>query len=108
VSEAGKWLDKRIAELEKELEMLKALKQLISAPPQPEAPSQDLEKLAWRQYRDGRGEWVFADEAPAELVNRIESSKEGLKIGNYVYEVSTGGGGKKFLRRRPVKAPATG
>ncbi|MEM1944102.1 MAG: hypothetical protein QXS96_07455 [Candidatus Caldarchaeum sp.] len=91
------FLDERIKQLEKELDILKQLRDLLR-----EEGETGFDNLPWRQYRDGRGEWVFADQAPPDLVEKA-SAKGGVKIGEYVYEV-TESGGKRFLRRRHLQA----
>lgn len=91
------FLDERIKQLEKELETLKQLRALLEG-----EQETGFDNLPWRQYRDGRGEWVFADQAPPELVEKA-SAKGGVRIGEHIYEV-TESGGKRFLRRRHVQA----
>jgi hypothetical protein len=71
------WVKKRIAELEEELskmrEILSVLENQQTTVQSTETfTEEDLASLPWREYPSGRGEWVFADQAPKALVERLE------------------------------------
>ena len=104
VEELLEWLDKRIAELEGELSKLRAIREhLMQLSGQQERGAEfteeDLMALPWRPYQSGMGEWVFADQAPESLVKRLEQEGQ-IQIGEYVYALRTGSGGKRFVSRR--------
>jgi hypothetical protein len=100
------WVRKRIAELEKELskmrEILSVLEnQQITVQSAEAFTEEDLDALPWKEYPSGKGEWVFADQAPKTLVERLE--REGLvELGGYVYSLRKGSMGKRSVSRRPA------
>jgi hypothetical protein len=100
------WVRKRIAELEEELtkmrEILSILEnQQVTVQSAETFTEEDLAALPWKPYQSGQGEWIFADQAPKALVERLE--KEGqVELGGYVYSLREGSMGKKFVSRRPA------
>jgi hypothetical protein len=100
------WVRKRIAELEEELakmrEILSVLEnQQVTVQSAETFTEEDLAALPWKPYQSGQGEWIFADQAPKALVERLE--KEGqVELGGYVYSLREGSMGKKFVSRRPA------
>jgi len=58
---------------------------------------EELEQLPWRNWKDGRGSWIFADEAE-ELSERIRMSGESIRINNFIYELRQRGQ-KTFIVR---------
>jgi hypothetical protein len=100
------WVKKRITELEEELakmrEILSVLEnQKVTVQSAETFTEEDLAALPWKPYQSGNGEWVFADQAPEALVERLE--KEGqVELGGYVYSIREGSMGKRFVSRRPA------
>jgi hypothetical protein len=100
------WVRKRIAELEEELskmrEILSVLEnQQVAVQSAETFTEEGLASLPWRGYQSGKGEWVFADQAPRALVEKLE--KEGqVELGGYVYSLREGSMGKRFVSRRPA------
>jgi hypothetical protein len=100
------WVRKKIAELEEELakmrEILSVLEnQKVAVQSAKTFTEEDLAALPWKEYPSGRGEWVFADQAPKALVERLE--KEGqVELGGYVYTLREGSMGKRFVSRKPA------
>jgi len=95
------YLNRRIEELRNELKILEALRNALTGQ-RSQAKSQDVEgldNLPWKQYKDGRGEWIFENEAPQSLLEKL--SKGRAVINGYVYDFSSGRNGKRFVRRRP-------
>ena len=100
------WVRKRIAELEEELskmrEILSVLEsQQITVQSVETFTEEDLASLPWRGYQSGKGEWVFADQAPKALVERLEREGQ-VELGGYVYSLREGSMGKRFVSRRPA------
>jgi hypothetical protein len=106
------WVRKKIAELEEELakmrEILSVLEnQKVAVQSAKTFTEEDLAALPWRGYQSGKGEWVFADQAPKALVERLE--KEGqVELGGYVYTLREGSMGKRFVSRRPASQARRG
>jgi TolA-binding protein len=83
------WVRKRIAELEEELskmrEILSVLENQQATVQSAETiTEEDLAALPWRGYQSGKGEWVFADQAPKAQVERLEREGQ-VELGGYVY-----------------------
>jgi hypothetical protein len=101
-----------VAELEEELskmrEILSVLEsQQVTVQSAETFTEEDLAALPWRSYQSGKGGWVFADQAPKALVERLE--KEGqVELGGYVYSLREGSMGKKFVSRRPASEARRG
>jgi hypothetical protein len=100
------WLRKRTTELEEELmkmrEILSVLEnRQVTAQSGGPFTEEDLAALPWRGYQSGRGEWVFADQAPKALVERLERERQ-VELGGYVYSLREGSMGKRFVSRRPA------
>jgi hypothetical protein len=100
------WVKKRIAELEEELtkmrEILSVLEnQKVTVQSAKTFTEEDLAALPWKPYQSGRGEWVFADQAPKALVERLEREGQ-VELGGYVYSLREGSMGKRFVSRRPA------
>ena len=106
------WVRKKIAELEEELakmrEILSILEsQQVTVQSAETFTEEDLATLPWKEYPSGKGEWVFADQAPKALVERLE--KEGqVELGGYVYSLREGSMGKRFVSRRPASQARRG
>ncbi|MEM4269945.1 MAG: hypothetical protein QW223_07505 [Candidatus Caldarchaeum sp.] len=100
-TETIRWLDERIERLEKELQVLRFLRQLAS---QAEThPKQEgFDSLPWRPFKEGGGEWIFENEASPNLVNILTRSGGKAQIDGYTYML-TEGRGKRFIRRKPLK-----
>ena len=62
--------------------------------------SRDLKNLPWKQWKNGGGAWIFTDEAPSKLANRIEENGGSLRIGGYIYQLRCE---DKFIVRFPAK-----
>jgi hypothetical protein len=104
------WVRKRIAELEEELskmrEILSVLEsQQLAVQSAETFTEEDLASLPWRGYQSGKGEWVFADQAPKALVERLEREGQ-VELGGYVYSLREGSMGKRFVSRRPASQAA--
>ena len=105
------WLRKRIAELEEELSKMREIlsvlenRQVTARRGGESFTEEDLAALPWREYQSGRGEWVFADQAPKELVERLEREGQ-VELGGYVYSLREGSMGKRFVSRRPASQAA--
>lgn len=63
--------------------------------------ARQLEELRWTPFRDGGGEWCFAETAPIDFVARLREEGR-LRLGGYEYSLSRGRD-REFLRRRPVQ-----
>jgi hypothetical protein len=106
------WVKKRIAELEEELTQMKEIlsvleNQKVTVQSAETFTEEDLAALPWRSYQSGKGEWIFADQAPKALVERLE--KEGqVELGGYVYSLREGSMGKRFVSRRPASQARRG
>ena len=114
LEEVLRYVEKRMEEVEKELEMLRLLKQFLEekmSRPAPKAeeviekPARREEALAaaiesarWRAYRSGQGEWCFADELPKEFVDRLRSGPMEFRGHTYVYKRLSGG--KEIVARK--------
>jgi hypothetical protein len=102
-----KWVRKRIAELEEELSKMREIllvlenRQVTARRGGESFTEEDLAALPWREYQSGRGEWVFADQAPKALVERLEREGQ-IELGGYVYSLREGSMGKRFVSRRPA------
>jgi len=106
------WLRKRIAELEEELMKMREILSVLEnrqVTVQSGGPftEEDLAALPWRGYQSGRGEWVFADQAPKALVERLEREGQ-VELGGYVYSLREGSMGKRFVSRRPASQARRG
>ena len=106
------WVRKRIAELEEELskmrEILSVLEsQQITVQSVETFTEEDLASLPWRGYQSGGGEWIFADEAPKALVERLKMEGQ-VELGEYVYSLREGSMGKRFVSRRPASQARRG
>jgi hypothetical protein len=106
------WVRKRIAELEEELskmrEILSVLEnQQVTVQSAETFTEEDLAALPWREYPSGKGEWVFADQAPKALVERLEREGQ-VELGGYVYSLREGSMGKRFVSRRPASQARRG
>lgn len=98
------YLERRIRELEHELELLKTLKKVLDEKGlESGGGGEGLDSLPWRPYRDGNGEWIFENEAPESLISKISSGGGRAVIGDHIYDFSSARGGKRFVRRRPQK-----
>jgi hypothetical protein len=101
-----KFIDEKITQLRAELSFYEALRQLVvkegGTQEQPQA-APDLDRLPWRPYQRGNGEWIYRDEAPEELVTKLIQAGGPVKIGNHEYILKSGSKGKSFVSRRPVK-----
>jgi len=100
------WVRKRIAELEEELTKMKEIlsvleNQQVAVQGTETFTEVDLAALPWRGYQSGKGEWVFADQAPKALVKRLEREGQ-VELGGYVYSLRKGSMGKRFVSRRPA------
>ncbi|MDJ0270509.1 MAG: hypothetical protein NXY59_08190 [Aigarchaeota archaeon] len=47
-----------------------------------------LDRVSWRPYPSGSGEWCFLDQAPAQLVERLEKNGQAT-IGKYTYALKS-------------------
>jgi hypothetical protein len=106
------WVRKRIAELEEELtKMRKILSVLENQQTTIQSietfTEEDLAALPWRSYQSGKGEWVFADQAPKALVERLEREGQ-VELRGYVYSLREGSMGKRFVSRRPASQARRG
>jgi len=106
------WVRKKIAELEEELakmrEILSVLEnQQVTVQSAETFTEEDLAALPWREYQSGKGGWVFADEAPKALVERLEREGQ-VELGGYVYSLREGSMGKRFVSRRPASQARRG
>ncbi len=110
--EVIEWIKERLAKIEQQIAELEAererWKRVLGLFEQRSVGSQevaftedDLNALPWRPYQSGRGEWVFEDEAPKRLVERLREERE-VEIGGYVYALKEGTRGKRFVSRRPA------
>ncbi|GBC71942.1 hypothetical protein HRbin02_01731 [Candidatus Calditenuaceae archaeon HR02] len=98
------YLDKRIRELEHELEVLRRIREILEEREKvSRGGGEGLDSLPWRPYRDGSGEWIFEDEAPETLISTIIAGRGRAVIDGYIYDLSSGRGGRRFVRRRPEK-----
>jgi hypothetical protein len=61
---------------------------------------EELEQLPWRNWKNGGGSWIFADEAEV-LSNKIKM-KGTIRIGDFIYELRHLDG-KVFIVRRLAK-----
>ncbi|MEM2233747.1 MAG: hypothetical protein QXP81_09450 [Nitrososphaerota archaeon] len=112
--EVIEWIKERLAKIEQQIAELEAererWKRVLGLFEQRSVGSQevaftedDLNALPWRPYQSGRGEWVFEDQSPRKLVERL--NKEGREeIGGYVYSLKEGTRGKRFVSRRPSES----
>jgi hypothetical protein len=76
----------------------------VGAPAETTLPTEeDLDSLPWRPYPSGRGEWVYQDEAPEALVERLRQEGKPVMIGRYLYSLRVGNTGKTFISRREAK-----
>ena len=108
LKEVLSYIEKRAEQIKKELEVLNLLKQyleekLSEVPPRvkPQRPAEQrgerlgvivaIESARWRVYRDGRGEWCFADELPKEFVDKLRRGPVELQGHTYVYKRLSGG-----------------
>jgi hypothetical protein len=103
---------KKIAELEEELakmrEILSVLEnQQVTVQSVETFTEEDLAALPWRGYQSGKGEWVFADQVPKALVERLEREGQ-VELGGYVYTLREGSMGKRFVSRRPASQARRG
>ncbi len=104
------YVEDRILQLETELRILRQVREILlsaQAEPPVEPSEEDLNNLGWRPYPSGRGEWVYADEAPQALVERLRREGRGIVIGGYLYRLRSGATGKTFVSRRPIERGAT-
>jgi hypothetical protein len=106
------WVRKKIAELEEELakmrEILSVLEnQQIAVQSAETFTEEDLAALPWKEYPSGKGEWVFADQVPKALVERLEREGQ-VELGGYVYTLRKGSMGKRFVSRRPASQARRG
>ncbi|MEM0462150.1 MAG: hypothetical protein QW318_08135 [Candidatus Caldarchaeum sp.] len=100
--EIVKWIDEKIEELEKELQLLRQLRQLASPKAEAQQKQEDLNSLPWRPFKEGGGEWIFENEASQNIVNLLVKSGGKAQIDGYTYML-TEGRGKRFIRRKPLK-----
>jgi hypothetical protein len=82
------WVKKRIAELEEELTKMKEIlsvleNQQVAVQGTETFTEEDLAALPWKEYPSGKGEWVFADQAPKALVERLEREGQ-VELGGYL------------------------
>ena len=113
LEEVLRYVEKRMEQAEKELEMLRLLKQFLEekasklaakAEPQrtekrrEEELAAAIESARWRTYRSGQGEWCFADELPKEFVDRLRSGPVEFRGHTYVYKRLSGG--KEIVARK--------
>jgi len=108
LEEVLRYVEKRMEQVEKELEMLRLLKQyleekraeeVIEKPARrEEALAAAIESARWRAYRSGQGEWCFADELPKEFVDKLRSGPVEFRGHTYVYKRLSGG--KEIVARR--------
>jgi hypothetical protein len=106
------WVRKRIAELEEELSKMREIllvleKQQLTIQSTETFTEEDLAALPWKEYPSGKGEWVFADQAPKALVERLEREGQ-VELGGYVYRLREGSMGKRFVSRRPASQARRG
>jgi hypothetical protein len=101
-----KFIDEKITQLRAELSFYEALRQLVvkggGTQEQPQA-APDLDRLPWRPYQSGSGEWIYRDEAPEELVTKLIKAGKPVVVDDYEYSLRSGTKGKSFISRRPVK-----
>ncbi|MEM0481557.1 MAG: hypothetical protein QXM16_01525 [Nitrososphaerota archaeon] len=96
------WIDWRISELERELQALRQLRELINTSLAAKSGGErTLDDLPWRPFRDGGGEWIFEDEAGQELLEALRKSGGRVAIGGYVYILAEGKD-RWFIRRKPI------
>jgi len=116
LEEVLRYVEKRIEEVEKELGMLRLLKQFLeekmwkAVPKVEEVALQEparrgegalaaaIESARWRTYRSGQGEWCFADELPREFVDRLRSGPVEFRGHTYLYKKLSGG--KEIVARK--------
>jgi hypothetical protein len=69
----------------------------------PELKPEDLDKLPWRLFQEGRrAGWIFADTPGAEkLSDAIVDAHGKLRIGEFQYVLTTGKTGREFISRNP-------
>ena len=107
------YVEKKMEQVKKELEMLRLLRKYLEeklweAAPQirPQKPAEQrerwlataIESARWRAYRSGRGEWCFADELPKEFVDELRKGPLEFRGHTYVYRRLSGG--KEIVARR--------
>jgi hypothetical protein len=99
-----RFVEERIEQLRRELRIFEEIRSAlmrVGAPPEP--TEEDLDSLPWRPYPSGRGEWVYQDEAPEALVERLRQEGRPVMIGRYLYSLRVGNTGKTFVSRREAK-----
>jgi len=89
-------VEERLERIERKLdEALDLLRRLL----EPLSP-EELDRLDWKPYPEGEGEWVFADEAPPKLIEALKD-RGSVVVGGYRY-VLREGRSKRFVSRRRV------
>lgn len=92
LEELKKYLDKRVVEVARELEIITALRDIvegkISRASQAKPSEKDLptilENLKWRRYSSGDGEWIYTSNIPREALEILRQNKK-VEIDGYMY-----------------------
>jgi hypothetical protein len=99
-----RFVEERIEQLRRELQIYEELRNILMRGEAPVEPTEaDLDSLPWRPYQSGTGEWVYQDEAPEALVERLRREGKPVRIGKYLYSLRVGATGKTFVSRREAK-----
>jgi hypothetical protein len=77
-----RFVEERIEQLRRELQIYEELRNILMRGEAPVEPTEaDLDSLPWRPYQSGTGEWVYQDEAPEALVERLRREGKPVRIG---------------------------
>ncbi|MEM1731265.1 MAG: hypothetical protein QXY26_09095 [Ignisphaera sp.] len=90
--ELVEYLKKKVMEAEREVEVwrtvLKIMEEKIEKMSEVKPSEKDipiiLEGLRWRRYPNGKGEWIYADQIPREVVELLKMKKR-EEIDGYIY-----------------------
>jgi len=92
-------LEGRLERIEKMLERILSILEGREAKPEGLKP-EGLDALGWRAYPSGRGEWIFSDRAPAQLVKELEEKGGSCTLHGYRYRFrGPPDNPKKFIAR---------
>lgn len=58
----------------------------------------ELSEAPWHPFESGRAEWIRTHKVSLETVRRIETAGS-LRVGNYLYHIRRGKGGRMIVRR---------
>ena len=89
--ELVEYLKKKVMEAEREVEVWRTVLKIMEEneemsevkPSEKDIPI-ILEGLRWRRYPNGRGEWIYADKVPREVVELLKMKKR-EEIDGYIY-----------------------